>query len=365
MKRFASFLLIAVLCLAVAAGADERTAKVKTKPLLFVETNSWSVFAGTNQAHSTIAELAREIGFRTDHGFNHQITDQVLEDLSVYLMSYPKMILLNDDKEALRRFIRAGGAFVIVGYDPGVMDMVNYNSFLIDYGIEFYEWEIGDMNGTVPAGCPVSGPRTIKKLITYRRNYFNIIKGNATVIAVSESGKTFGVISKHNNLKKGKVVALGCLRLTYAPAYGGWIDKADNEAFVYNVLNYIYGGYDFSVLLSKFRGKNLSAGDEITAIGKFKNVGTSESEQIKVRFYLSSDGTFPVVPPGDNMTLKTATLAPLQPGKAKKIKIKVKIPQWITPGDYYLLTVADPDGKSSDSNTDNNYKASNKKIVIN
>jgi len=139
------------------------------------------------------------------------------------------------------------------------------------------------------------------------------------------------------------------------------IGKEDNEAFGVNILDYLSGGCDLRVTLCKAKLK----GGKVKIIAKVRNVGTSDSESTIVRFYLSSSNIYPVGPAGVAATLGSVDLPALKPGKSKKVKVKLNIPGWVTPGDYYVIAVADPDGDTSDNNTDNNYKASKKKITIN
>ncbi len=139
-----------------------------------------------------------------------------------------------------------------------------------------------------------------------------------------------------------------------------YIGTNDNEAFGLNILDYLSGGCDLSVTLCKAKRK----GGKVKVIAKVRNIGTSASNATNVTFFLFSTGSY--VADSEDMvaTLGRVNLPALNPGKSKKVKVKLNIPGWVTPGDYFVIAVADPNGDIRDSNTDNNYRASKKRITI-
>ena len=140
-----------------------------------------------------------------------------------------------------------------------------------------------------------------------------------------------------------------------------YIVTNDNEAFGVNILDYLSGGADLRATLCKAKLK----GGKVKVIAKVRNIGTSASEATIVRFYLSTSNTYPVNPAGVAATLGEVNLPALNPGKSKKVKVKLKIPGSVSPGNYYVIAVANPDLDIRDSDTSNNYKASKKQITIN
>jgi len=360
MRNLMCVLALLALTLPTAAYANEEETAPAAEPLIFINTNSnvGSLIA-INTGFSRFAEVAREEGYRIDHGFRTSITEENLEGVAVYVLPGPGFVLLDEDKIALRRFIRAGGGLIVFGWHS--VDLSNLSSFVREFSVEIYDYESATRTATVPASCPVSGPYPCSSLISLYRTHVRILNNNnAIAIAILDNNKTIGAISIHKNLGSGKLVVLGDLAMFATASVGGNIGDADNEAFVRNVLVYLQSGCDLRVTLCKAKLK----GGKVKVTAKVRNVGTSASEATIVSFYLSSSDTYPVGPAGVAARIGSVNLPALNPGKSKKVKVKLNIPGWVTPGDYYVIAVADPDGDIRDSNTDNNYKASKKKITI-
>ena len=363
MRNLIYVLVSLALTLPVAANASEEEKAPDAEPLIFINRNS-SVgeFIDINTGgFSRFAQVAREEGYRIEQGFHRRITDENLEGVAVYILPGPSFALLDEDKNALRRFLSAGGGLIVFGWHG--VDLINLSSFTGEFGVEIYDYEYPPTRtATVPAGCPVSGPYPCSSLISKARTHVRILNyNNAIAIAILDNGKTFGAISTHKNLGKGKLVALGDMGMFADASIEGNIGVADNEAFVRNVLVYMQSDCDLRVTLCKAKLRR----GKVKINARVRNVGTLTSETTIVRFYLSTSNTYPVGPAGVTATLGKVNLPALNPGKSKKVKVKLKIPGWVTPGDYYVIAVADPDGDIRDSDTSNNYKASKKRITIN
>ena len=345
------------LTLPVAANAIEDETAPAAKPYVLVNTNTqYGYNVATDQGYSQFASAARSAGYIMSHERLDEITDEALEDVNVLILAVPK-ILTDDDKAALRRFLQRGGGLFILGIasSPSV-DLSNLDGLLREYGIWFGVSHSGSPI-TANVLSPLSGPRTANTIRSPNSRGYLQMGSNAEPAAVAGSGYILAAISKHKNLGSGRLVALGDAEIPWNDSIG----YNDNESFLLNVLDYLSGGGDLRVTLCKAKRK----GGKVKVIAKVRNIGTSASEATIVRFYLSTSNTYPVGPAGVAATLGEVNLPALNPGKSKKVKVKLKIPGWVTTGEYYVIAVADPDGDIRDSNTDNNYKASKKQITIN
>ena len=361
MKSIPAILAFFVLCFAFGAVADEEPLASQDGPLVFLNTDSQIYGIGFNELHSMLGKRLRAEGYRTNHGKLPGLTDEILDGMDVLILLDPNFVLLDEDKQALRSFLRGGGGLVLM-VCQGYADLSNLGSFLADYGIRFSPQLSKDTLAGVLSGSPLSGPRVCRQ-IGYNeegRVYQLLDQGNAQAAAVTASGYIVSSISIHKNLGSGGIVVIGydCLFMNMC------IDDHDNSAFALNVMDYLTGGFDLSVGLCKFKGRNVTAGDRVRVTGRVRNVSSRRSEATSVRFVLSSTNTYDGSPPEAVATLGDVYLPALGPGESKKVKKKFRIPSGVAPGDYYVIAVADPDGTSGDANADNNYKASRKRITI-
>jgi len=361
MRKLLLVLTLLAFTLPTAAHAiEDKTAPADTPFVLINTYSQYGSNVATNQGYSLFANAARSAGYRIEHQRLVNITDEALEDVDILVLAVP-YTLLDDDKAALRRFVRSGGGLFVLGGpgDASGVDLSSLDSLIREYGLWFgiSEWS-GNRRMSVLTSSPLSGPRSCNTIVSSEgRGYFQLNTSACEVAAISNNGYNYTVISNHNNLGSGRLVAVGDTMMFANTSIG----KEDNEAFGVNILDYLSGGCDLRVTLCKAKLK----GGKVKIIAKVRNVGTSDSESTIVRFYLSSSNIYPVGPAGVAATLGSVDLPALKPGKSKKVKVKLNIPGWVTPGDYYVIAVADPDGDTSDNNTDNNYKASKKKITIN
>lgn len=362
MKRII-FLLVAISFLTASIViADEKPSKAK-KPFILVTNRS--DFTAINGGFADFAKACRKADFGIDHRMLGSIADEDLEGVDIFILAVQPFSLGKDDKAALRRFVRNGGGLLMIAHQ-NLSDVSNLSSFSQDYGITFknappwHPWK-----AQILSKSPLRGPKNCSIIGCNSPNgaRFNLevdSKNAEAVARVLEVNEIICAISKHKNLGKGRFAVIGSMM----PFYHLFFSLYDNENFCINMMHYLSERFDLTVVLSKFKGKDFLPGKKITVIGKIKNTGTGASNATKVRFLLSDTDTYPVGPPADVITLKTVNLGPIQPNKTKKIKAKAKIPNGIASGEYYLITVVDPEGASGDSNAANNFKASKKKISI-
>lgn len=364
MKKTALTVVVLLAFITVTSFADEQETKATDKPLIFIDTNSWMGFLiAVNTGFATFASLARELGYEVDHGRHTEINRDLLKGVSVYILSAPMYFLLERDKLALREFIQEGGSVILLEWD---YPSTGLNSFIESYDVEFLSYNNADIQASVPASSPLSGPYKCNTLRSRGRRVMQIHDNSNVITAARYSDGTPAlVIPTHKHLKKGKLIISGDLRMFANSSVNGDIELADNMAFVKNLLVYLKGNYDLGVVLSKYKGKNLTSGDTITAICKIKNFGENTSDETKVSFYLTDDGSLDTSPAVALATLKTLKFPALDPGKRKKLSVKVKLPNWLSPGSYKLVVQVDPDGTSSDTDTSNNVKVGKKDLLIN
>lgn len=357
-----------LICMSAALSiADDKQEKASEKPVIFLNTNSYLGNIGFTNGQSKLAGYLSNEGYECECGNLNfdDIDDDFLEDIDVLWLLSPRTKLLDDGKKALRRFIRGGGGLLVnVWGGSAGGDKSNLDSFIRDYGITFGPGEMVPTEANVLASSPLSGPNKCSKIGTKESGRVSLVvdtKHAEAAAKIKNSNKIFVAVSKSKNLGKGSLVVIGYDALWMNHRIG----FLDNKEFALNVFAFLTGGaFDLNVIVSKFKGKNPAAGSEIRVIGKVKNIGKSESEATKMRFLLSDSNTYPIGPAANTVTLKTFDIPVLQPNKKKKIREMVKIPNWITPGEYYLITVVDPNGTSGDGNESNNYKASKNTMTI-
>ena len=103
-----------------------------------------------------------------------------------------------------------------------------------------------------------------------------------------------------------------------------------------------------------------SRGSRIKVNYSFSNLGTSK-KTFNIGFYLSKDIWFTQ----SDILLATNYGALAGPGYTATLSRYVTVPNWITPGDYYLGFVVDKDGTTYEHNEWNNFIAMPEKININ
>ena len=363
MRRcFAIIMASALLLLSPYILAQDKVEKAE-KPLFFVNTNSSSsFFSGGNFGLTVLKELAEEAGYSFDHGLHPEINDDYLEGISVYYMPSRKDFLLDDEKAALKRYMKAGGVVIFCHYTT----MTNENTFTKEFGIDYGGEILGDNYATIPNSSPLSGPYNVTKMrVGYSRKLIITDSSKAIPLVYTEAGDLIAAESVSSTLGDGKLFVLNTMRAMYDGTIAGYIDYNDNRNFNRNLFEHIKSSYDLSVIRVKPKGTNLHAGDKFTCVAKIKNIGTVASERVKIYFYITDDGTLEAgQPPAIIKVVKKATFLPLPPGKAKLIKLAAKIPTWIGSGNYVLVAKVDPTEKSDDADFSNNIKTGSKKLKI-
>jgi hypothetical protein len=139
------------------------------KPVMFIETNviaSSGDDVAVNGGYETFATLAKQWGFRVNHGLHTELHDDFLDTIDVYVLPATDLLLLADDKEALRRFIRNGGGLFVLSLSKDrnpQQDFVNLNGFVKEFGIS-YGNSVGTNANTrlanIVAGSKLTGPET-------------------------------------------------------------------------------------------------------------------------------------------------------------------------------------------------------------
>lgn len=367
-RIIATLFMMALVVIPV--NADDSNAKphaAAEKPVLFINTNIFPFgLVATNETYREFANIAREMGFVADHGWLTELDKEFLDSIDVLVLSIPALTLLDEDKENLRAFIKGGGGVWILGYSSFfVPDLSNLDSFIRDYGITFAAVTFGPTNGTVTPGSILSGPEIVSIIRSpFIRVGLTVDTSKAATQAVLDNGQILVAISTSKFLGRGKLVVHGDASML-AKEFGiSEIDLKDNRNFARNILSYFLGKSDLKVILAKMKKKFAVAGKLTTAVTRIKNIGTSDSDQVKVQFILSDGENGTPKPADDLAVLKTIKLKSLEPGKSIKISQKVKIPGWVTPGVYYIVTVVDPDGESNDADPDNNRKVGKKFTVM-
>lgn len=363
-------LVIVAALLAIWAVAPEAVNAVDDdRPLVFSNTNGGFYGFGNNGVHLLLGRLLTSAGYRIDDGWIRSggYTDEFLADIDVLILVSSWMHLYDEDKKALRRWLRNGGGLFLLPdiYTPGFGDGSNLDGFLKDYGITFgKELRGAAMEAVVPPTSLLSRPNPCSLIycpVTYWAA-LEIDPENAVAAAYSKNTDyVFVAVSTSKNLGKGQLIVTGYDWLFY----GAIITFADNAAFGLNAIHFLAnGGYDLRAAGSKFLTKTIFAGDQVKVFGKIVNDGTAASEKTKVKFVLSPAVGAEVSPTAGDIELATMDITPIGPGGTRKIKKKVKIPADISPGDYNLVFVVDPDGTSFDLRPGNNSKSSKKKHTI-
>ena len=334
------------------------------KPLIFINTNSFAAGVITeNTGAATFHSLARGAGFRTSHGYHPQIDDETLANIDVYIWPVPQPFILDEEKAALRRFVRAGGVLIVMGWAIGG----NEDSFLQEFGMQFMEFKSYNNYGYVPAASSLAGPNEIDRTFHVGYKRIRIIdKSKAKAIGYTDNGAIHTAEAIGKTIGKGKILVCNSLGMFIDENKGGVIHKADNINFIKNLLEYCKGSIDLGVIFAKPRGKNLFPGDQLTLIAKVKNFGSVASGTTKLTFYLTDDGSLDEPSPSATISkLKTITVDPITPLKKKKLSVNAKLPSWVGPGTYYLVAEVDPEGKCNDTNVNNNILVAKKKLVVN
>jgi hypothetical protein len=365
MKKSLCFVIL--LCVfSVAVFADDKPKSAADKPIIYLNTNAGTLPSFTGNLSKLAADLRAE-GYTLQEGplDYDDITDEFLSGIDVLFLIDPKTPLLEDSKAALRRFLRNGGALLIMVWQFWYGEKSNLNSFTMDFGLWYGYDRSYDTYAKVLPASPLSKPSKCDAIGSKEIGRVQVVINTKYAQVVAREEKQFNdifvALSISKNLGKGRLVIIGYDMLFYDT----WIETYDNRAFAKNLFRYLAGGgADLKVMLSKITGTNLSAGSAANIIGKVKNISATESESTSLSFILSDSNTYPVRPSANTAVLKTVTIGALNPNKKIKVKTTAKIPSWILPDDYYLIVVVDPENETGDTDTSNNYKAGKKSVHI-
>lgn len=332
------------------------------KPLFFVNTNSTFEFSsGGNYGFTKLKEIVEEAGYRFDHGLHPEINEQYLEGISVYFLPIRKFFLLDEEKVALRKFIRAGGTVIMTNWSY----IRNEDTFAQEFGIEYRAASYNDNYGNVPASSPVSKPYQINRTHPGELIHLRVSDSTKAVpLAYTEDGYVYAAEGIGNSVGQGSFFVLSCMRGIHDNEVAGYVYDEDNANFLRNLMEHIKGSYDLGILRVKPKGSQLEPGDIFTCIAKIKNFGTKASEGVKLEFYITDDGNLEEGPATNIKMVKSASFLPLEPGKSRLVKLQAKIPSWINPGSYILVAKVDPNETSDDDAFENNLKVAKRKLVI-
>jgi len=352
------------------AAAGEQDGESSYQPLVLVNTNcgdpSWQA---VNGGHSMFYNRVRAAGYRVDQRRMTGYTDEDLAGVDILVLpnvgGYGTPVLVDDDKEALRRFLRRGGGILICAYSMfGWADFSNIDSFIRDYGMWFGPSRIAGRLGYIEDGCHLAYTRPCKTLATGSVPYvdcrkdININPENAVAAVKTALDEILVAYSTSPNLGTGRMVVIG----TDMCFHNYHLDLEDNSNFGLNIIDYLSGRCDLRVAQCKIKKTGSKRKIQATAI--VRNIRFSASNATNVTFFLFSTGSYVADSEELVANLGSLNMAALNPGESIELTRTVKIRKNTSPGDYYIIAVADPDGTSGDVDSDNNYRAAGKLISV-
>lgn len=358
-------LVLAFLPLAMAGAADEKKPAADDRPLIYINTNSQiGPLVAVNSGMSEFAQIAEDIGFRVDHGFLTSITDEFLANVSVLVLMDPAFIPLDDDKEAMKRFLRNGGSIIAAHWWS---NMTAFDGFIAEFGIGAGLYLNNfSTDGSVAATSPLAKPNSVAKGVT--TNYYRqtLINDPTYVINIGnyDTGDSIGVISTHPNIGKGKLLVTGSLALWCNNTVGGFISNADNRAFTKNLISWFYPSCDLSVKKFRWKGGYPGPGDTITTVVVVNNIGQSANTDLWMQYSLEQQNGMGAKPSTVHTWNHLNAQVVVQPGKKVKLKHALKIPVSIEAGDYTLRVVIDSKQVEPDQNRANNTKDATKTLIV-
>ena len=366
MLKNKGFITVIVLLLFVSAAFSQSLRETDEKPLFFVNTNSIFEFSsGGNYGFTVLKQIVEEAGYRFDHGLHPEINEQYLEGISVYFLPIRKFFLLDEEKVALRQFIRNGGTVIFTNWSY----IRNEDTFTIEYGIEYRDTSNNNNYGYVPDSSPISGPYNIAKTHPGELIHLRIQDtSEAVALAYTDAGKIYAAEAIGSKVGKGRMFVLSCMRGIHDNSVLGYVNDNDNKNFLRNLMAHISGKTDLSIIRVKPKGTRLEPGDKFTCVAKIKNIGSKESDSVKLEFYITDDGSIEdevAAPPALIKMVKRVNFQALAPGKSRLVKVEAKIPNWLNPGSYVLVAKVDAKETGNDDNYENNIKIGKKKLKVN
>lgn len=360
--------VFAVLCLGVVGTvfADEHRPAAIARPVLFVNTNSWlGDFVATNAGLKEFKEYAEEIGFRVEHGIHTKITDQILENISVYFLIYPKFSPTAEDKEALKRFLRRGGAVICCPW--GYADPDPLEGFTAEFGIRYAGFRSNSGHTLIPISSDslLGGPNPINQGVSIRSYYELLIDDPSKVISLVRmpGGQEVSVLSKHPNVGSGTLVMFGSVPVMVSGLLNGYLDHGDNKSYVKNMLHWLYPSCDLAVGKFKWQGDYPGPGDSVSTVLVIKNFGKSANDNLWTQYSLETGAGAGSQPVSVHTWNPINAKVSIEPGKKAQIRHALKVPSFIAPGEYVLRVVIDSKQVELDNNRANNTRVA-KRIVI-
>ena len=352
-KKIAILCLLFLSCLLTAQ---------ENSPVMFINTNSHhGEEIGPAKGLSQFAEIAIEVGYQVRSGWHWNITESSMEGLDLYILPEYVQGITASEKKVLKDYVKGGGSLLILTWykEPG-----NLKSLMTDFGIVYGATDPYHRKGKVTAFSGLTKPRKCNSLyFGYRRFIEPLNQKDAISAAQDALGKSVVVLSKSKNLGLGKVAICGDLSQFISSSYPeGNIKKADNSAFVYNLLWHLQAAQDLAFTKVKPVKTEIKSGSKITLKTIIKNIGDLPSTKTTVHIFLAKDKE--PDPLEENLIfLRKIKLPVVKPGK--KIRFKWKLPtKSATPGEYYLLLWLDKNNNRKEKRRDNNIIYSKYSITI-
>ena len=349
-----------LLCIAVLALSAVHPSGNKCPRIAILSNTLYSENHSVDGQLGSLAASLRAEGYDVANCWLDSFNDRALEGIDVFVIALPAFPLDQDDREALGRYLEAGGGLLIVVY-PNEIYLDPIEVFLKTYGISYAEHARDGLDAKVNQKSVLASPRECELIGgSEGRVYFSLEPDISAAVASSAAG-AISAIATGENIGDGRMVTLGSDLLLIDSN----IAKLDNLPFILNAVDYLCGAgaCDLAVLNVAFRGKSAAPGDELKVVARLKNLGPVASAETKIRFMLCEEmpeGS----PPKAVKKYKPTALERIEPGKKWKVKAELTIPASIEPGEYYIVAVADPKAKSDDPFRSNNTGASKKKLVI-
>jgi len=317
MRQIISHILVLLSAATILYSADGSLA-VK-KPLVAVLGNTFfSEEHDINVELKAFAESLLGKGHRVTNVQLSRIDDAALEGIDVFVLPLPEFSLSEEDRGALKRFLRGGGGLLVLGY-PGGKGIDEVNALISEFGVSFGAESWNDLDAMIPPGSTLSGPRKCERVGGFvPRIYLKLSAGKVEPAARDDAG-VLAAVSTLDSLGDGRLVIIG----SDQPFLNDHIGKLDNKAFCLNAIDYLSGANtcDLAAIVTKFKGKSNYTGGKLTVITRIKNIGKVASDETKVRFALvdssSKDSASPPL-----KKLRTVKLQPLNPGKSKTRQIE-------------------------------------------
>lgn len=323
MKKLLFLIMFFVLLPSISTADD--------KPLVMVNTNvtdsSWSWINDEIGGFAYFRKILENNGYQVDQKFYWELNADNLAGIDIFVFSEAALILTDSDKRALRKFIRDGGAVLIMGYDDEYADPKNLESFTKDYGITFGNVDIDDATMTVINDSGIFSDDT-KKVMYYGWNIY-IEEGKAIPILLEEPLGTIGfAISTSKNLGNnyGKLAVSGSDEIFYTNrAFPTNLDDLDNVNFLLDIMAYLSGRPNLGVNWINTKGKGFMPGEMFTVKTRLVNKGAIVSDRSKVTVVFSDEADFAKLDDAD-FAVKTKMNTNIPAGENKTFEISIKVP---------------------------------------